>query len=352
MRAVAFDRFGGPEVLHVVERPDPRPGPRDVLVRVEAVSVARLDILTRTGRVPGVVLPRVLGGEHAGVVEAVGSDVRDLAVGTRVVVFPVRTCGDCRWCRGDRADACPARVVLGVQTDGAYAELTAVPRSHVREMPDDLTAVDAAAAAMSGTLAHHQLAEAGAEPGDWVLVQAAGGGLGAVSALLAVRLGLRVIATSRTVDKRVALERHGVDAALDARDPGFAEAVMTLTGGAGVTAALDSVGDPTTFERTLAVLGRTGTVVVAGAGLRDPASETEAGTAAHSPRLDLMRLYVQGQRISALSTSGVERFRAFWPLVEAGFRAPVDRSYPLAEAAAAHRRLERSENFGRVTLTP
>ncbi|HKG37511.1 MAG TPA: alcohol dehydrogenase catalytic domain-containing protein [Conexibacter sp.] len=357
MRAVVFDRFGPPDVLQLVERPDPQPGPGDVVVRVEAASVARLDVFARAGRLPGIALPRVPGGEHAGVVEAVGVDVHDLAVGARVVVFPVLTCGDCRWCRGGRAESCPTRVVLGVHADGSYAELTAVPRTHVREIPDELSAADAAAAAMSGTLAHHQLAEAGAQPNDWVLVQAAGGGLGAVSALLGVHLGMRVIATSRTPQKRARLERLGVVAALDATDhPGFVDAVMELTGGAGVTAALDSVGDPRTFERTLAVLGRTGAVVLAGAGLRDPAADRDDGAGdgalAHSPRLDLARLYVLSQRISALSTSHVERFHAFWPLVEAGFRAPLDRSFPLAEAAAAHERLERNENFGRVTLAP
>jgi len=352
MRAVAFETFGGPEVLHVAELPEPDPGPGEVVVRVEAVSVARLDLLTRAGKLPGIALPRVPGGEHAGVVHAVGAGVEDLAVGARVVVFPVLTCDTCAWCRRGRRESCPNREVLGVHRDGSYAEYARVPRPYVREIPVGLGAVDAAAAAMSGTLAWHQFREAGVRPGDWLLVQAAGGGLGAVTAALGVHAGARVIATSRSPEKRATLERLGVTSALDATGVGFVDAVMELTDGAGVAVAIDNIGSAAIFERTLRVLGRTGIVVLSGAAQSDPGTDGGDGALGRSPHVDLRALYVLGQRIVGLSTSHLGMFNDFWSVVEAGFRAPLDRSFPLAEAVAAHERVERNASFGRVTLIP
>lgn len=344
MKAVVFNEYGGPEVLHETELPEPEPGPDDVLVRVGAVSVGRtLDIAARAGRLPfaKLKLPHVPGAEHAGEVVAAGDRAASrIAVGTRVAVFPVFTCGACAHCAGGRHHACPSLEIMGVHRQGAYAEYTAVPAENVRPVGDELSDVEAAALALSGPVAWHQFEEAGVREGTWLLVQAAGSALGSLTVALGLHRGARVIATSRRVEKRGALEELGVEAALDWADAGFADRVRELTGGAGVEVAIDNIGDEEMFGATLDVLGRAGTVVSSGAFVGG------------SPQVNLRSLYTLSQRVVGLRTANQASVDGLWAEVERGLRPVVDRGFPLTRAAEAHAHVERDENLGRVALVP
>ena len=343
MRAVVFAGFGGPEVLHVRQVPVPPCGPDDVVVRVAAVSVGRLlDLGTRAGRNPFArfTFPHVLGAEHAGTVVAVGAAVSDRRVGDRVAIFPVVSCGECVDCREGFTEACAALEVIGVHRTGAYAEYAVSPAQNAHAVPAGVSPVDAAGLALAGAVAANQLLTVPVKPGDWLLVQGGGSSLGSLTSALAVQRGVRVIATSRSVQKRRMLIDIGVEAALDPLAADFVSAVSTLTDGRGVRAAIDDLGQPDIWVRTLEVLGTRGTLVCSGAFLADG-----------GVHVDLMRLYLRNQRIVGVRTGNAASSRWLWEQVEGGLRPIIDRTFPVARAADAHRYMQANQNSGRVVLT-
>lgn len=343
MRALVFDQFGGPDVLRVAERPTPRPGPEDVIVRVAAVSVGRLlDLETRAGTNPiaRVTFPHVLGAEHSGTVVAVGANVPTSRLGEHVAVFPVLTCGECRDCRAGHTEACFSLRLIGVHREGAYAEYAASPAVNAHVVPAGTTPVDAAALALAGPVAENQLRAASITVGGWVLVQGGGSSLGSLTAALAVSHQARVISTSRSSVKRRQLLNLGVEVALNPTADDFVDAVMAVTGGRGVEVAIDDLGHPAIWDATMQVLATRGTAVTSGAFLG------KSGV-----HLDLMRLYLRSQRIVGVRTGNAASAALLWEQVAAGFRPIVDRTFPISVAADAHRYMESGGHFGRIVLT-
>lgn len=342
MRVMAFDHFGDPDVLQMQEVDTPLPGPGEVAVRVAAVSVGRLlDLSARAGTHPyaRITLPHVLGAEHAGTVAAVGAGVESVRPGDHVAVVPILTCGSCAACAAGALEACESARIMGVHTRGAYAEYTVVPAENALVVPDGVTPVEATALVWSGAVAENQFEQAGLEPGEWVLVHGASSALGSLTAALAVHRGARVIAGTRSAGKRQRLLDLKVEAVVDPTDPGFTEAVRALTGGAGVDLVIDNLGDPEIWTATMAALAVRGRVVTSGAFLGGKVE------------LDLLRLYSRSQRVIGVRSGNLRSARRIFSAVEAGFRPVVDRAFPIAEAAEAHRYLEASANTGRVVLT-
>jgi NADPH:quinone reductase-like Zn-dependent oxidoreductase len=198
--------------------------------------------------------------------------------------------------------------------------------------------VQATALALAGPVAVNQLTRAGFRPEQWVLVQGASSALGSITVALAQHLGGHVIATSRIPAKRERLRALGLDAVLDATEDGFAARVRELTGGRGVDVAIDDLGEPRIWEATMDALAPGGTVVSSGAFLGREVS------------LNLQRLYSLGQCIVGVRTGNLASIPPLWAAVEGGFRPVIDRTFPLADAAAAHRYIESDSNVGRVAL--
>lgn len=343
MRAVVFEEFGGPDVLHVSDLPVPEVGRDDILVRVAAVSIGRLlDLNARAGTHPfaDFRFPHVLGAEHAGTVVQVGADVVSPVVGDHVAVFPVVTCGVCVDCRAGKSEACSDLRIIGVHQPGAYAEYAVSPAGNSHVVPEGISPVDAAALALAGPVAQNQLLAASLDAGDWVLVQGGGSSLGSLTASLAAHHGARVIATSRSAGKREKLRELGVEVALDPTAPDFVDTVMRRSGGRGVRVAIDDLGEPEIWNRTMEVLASRGTVVSSGAFLG------KGGV-----RLDLMRLYLRSQRIVGVRTGNEVSTEILWRQVGRGFRPIVDTTFPAAHAGEAHRYMESDQNMGRVVLT-
>ena len=341
MTAVVFAEFGPPEVLTPVSVPTPQPGPGEVLVQVAAVSVGRLlDITARAGSHPYArfVLPHILGAEHAGVVAAAGPGVAGFEIGDQVAAFPAVACGACDMCLRGYDELCPSLQLIGTHRPGAYAQYVTVPARNLHRVPEGISPVQATAVALAGTVAVNQLTRAGFRPGDWVLVQGASSGLGSVTAALARHLGGRVIATSRVPAKRERLRALGVEAVLDATAEGFTGRVRELTGGRGVEVAVDDLGEPRIWAATMDVLAPGGTVVSSGAFL------------GRQVAVNLQRLYTLGQRVVGVRTGNLASIPPLWTAVERGFRPAIDRSFPLADAPAAHRYVESDSNVGRVAL--
>jgi NADPH:quinone reductase-like Zn-dependent oxidoreductase len=341
MTAVVFARFGPPDVLEPVRVPVPRPGPGEVLVRVAAVSVGRLlDVTARSGSHPFATftLPHILGAEHAGVVAATGPGAEGFAVGERVAAFPVITCGTCESCLRGYDELCPSLQIIGTHRPGAYAQYAVVPARNLHRVPDGISPAEAAALALAGPVAVSQLGRAGFRPGQWVLVQGASSGLGSVTAALAHHLGARVIATSRVPVKRERLATLGIGAVLDATADGFAGQVREITGGRGADIVIDNLGEPRVWSATMDALAPGGTVVSSGAFL------------GHQVTVNLQALYTRGQRIIGVRTASLASIPPLWAEAARGFRPVIDRTFPLEDAALAHKYLENDSNAGRVIL--
>ena len=343
MTAVVLDRHGPPDVLTVREVPTPRAGADEVVVRVGAVGIGRLlDLRARAGAhtFTTLRLPHVLGAEHAGTVVAAGSQVTSVDVGDRVAVFPVVSCGTCASCRRGRQDGCASLEVIGAHRPGAYAEYCVSPARNCRRVPADLGlgVAEAAAMALTGPVAMHQLLASGLRPGHWVFVQGASSGLGALTADLARHLGARVVVASRSPGKRAALAGTGAAAVVDPLADDVAERIRAVTGGQGVDLVVDNLGDPRIWDAGLAALAPFGTVVTSGAFLGGRVS------------LDLGALYLRNQRVLGVRTGTPASAERFWSEVGRGFRTAVDRSFPLSRARDAHAHLERDGGVGRVVL--
>jgi NADPH:quinone reductase-like Zn-dependent oxidoreductase len=344
MRAIVISEHGGPEVLRLVERPDPSPAAGEVLVRVGAAAVNRLDIWVRenVGHAYEANLPLIPGYDVAGEVVAVGEGVTTVAAGDRVFVHCDFSCGRCEYClEGDEA-ACAQYEVLGVSRDGGYAEYVVIPVRNAFSLADSLSFETAAAAGSVYLTAYHMLFSRGdLRPGETVLVTAAGSGVGGAAIALARFAGARVLATASTEAKRQRALEAGVEHAIDYTQPGWASEVRDLTGGRGIDLVIDHVGESAFPDavKTLASLGR---FVIGGA---------SSGTHA---KLDLIDLFAR--QISVIGSSDGTR-RELWEVLrllgEGRIDPPaIETVIPLGRAAEAQELLSTRAHFGRVLLDP
>jgi zinc-binding alcohol dehydrogenase/oxidoreductase len=325
VKAIRIHEDGGPEVLRYEDVADPVAGDGEVLIRLRAASLNHLDLWVRKG-LPSVPKPRILGADGAGVVEALGEGVDGVAVGDAVVINP--------------GLAHDSRVtVLGEHTDGTHAELIAVPAANVYPIPDGLGFEEAAAFPLVFLTAYRMLVtRARVAEGEWVLVWGAGGGVGTAAFSIARALGARTIVTSSSEEKLERLRELGADAALDHGKVDVPAEVKELTGG-GADVVIEHVGEAT-WQRSLASARPGGRIVVCGA------------TSGPNPPAALHRVWWKELTIYGSTMGTKEDFEGVYELVASGRVRPiVDKVFPLAEAAAAHERLEESAQFGKVVLT-
>jgi zinc-binding alcohol dehydrogenase/oxidoreductase len=324
MRAIRIHEDGGPEVLRYEEVPDPVPAPGDVLIRLRAASLNHLDLWVRQGR-PSVPKPRILGADGAGVVEALGEGVGGFDPGDRVVINPGLA-------HGSRI------TVLGEHTDGTHAELVAIPAENVYRVPDGLGFEEASAFPLVFLTAYRMLVrKAQVAEGEWVLVWGAGGGVGTAAFSIAKALGARTIVTSSSADKLARLRELGADAVLDPGEADVAAEVKDLTGG-GADVVIEHVGEAT-WQTSLQAARAAGRVVVCGA------------TSGPNPPASLHRVWWKELTIYGSTMGTKEDFEGAYELVASGRARPiVDRVFPLAEARAAHERLESGDQFGKIVL--
>jgi NADPH:quinone reductase-like Zn-dependent oxidoreductase len=340
MKAVRFHEHGGPEVLHYEDAPDPIAKAGEVIVRVEAVALNHLDLWQRRGmarvRIP---FPHISGADVAGrVVDAPDGSV---APGTRVMLQPGLSCGRCARCLDGRDNECPGYDVLGYQSDGGYAELIRVPAANVVAVPDAIGAVEAAAFPLTFLTAWHMLVtRARLEAGETVLVIGAGSGVGQAAIQIARLHGAQVVATAGTDDKLERARQLGAFAAVNHADADVASSVKRITEGRGVDVVVEHVGTAT-WDASLRSLARGGRLVTCGA------------TTGHDARIDLRFLF--GRQLSLVGSymgRKGELLRAASHFFRGELMPAVDRTYPLAEAADAHRRLESRAGFGKIVLVP
>jgi NADPH:quinone reductase-like Zn-dependent oxidoreductase len=346
--AMVLRTHGGPEVLRreTIDLPDP--GPREVRVRVRAVALNHLDLWTRRG-LPHLKheYPHRLGADIAGTIDALGPGARlsgTLKLGDKVLVSPGVSCGVCAQCLAGKDNLCKSYRILGESTQGGYAQHLNVPDANLlpfpeRPGPEPLSFTDAAAIPLVFLTAWQMLVhKARVQPGQTVLVQAAGSGVSSAAIQIAKLLGARVFATTGT-DAKAERARHlGADHVINYATQDFALECKKLTGKRGVDAVVEHVGGEV-FVKSVLATAWGGRVVTCGA------------TAGFTPALDLRQIFFrQVEVLGSTMGSKADLFDVLTHVAAGKLRPVVDRVLPLWEAAEAHRVLEAREAFGKVVL--
>ncbi|MEO7919330.1 MAG: zinc-binding dehydrogenase [Thermoanaerobaculia bacterium] len=342
MRAAFIERHGTNEVLRVGERPDPSAGPGEVLVRVEAAALNRLDLFVRDG-IPGVpiALPHIPGADGSGLVAALGEGVSGVKVGDAVILQPGLSCGSCEFCRdGDRC-LCIKYRILGEHLSGTLAELIAVPAGNVFARPACLTPQQAAAFPLAALTAWRMIVtRAAVRPGESVLIHGIGGGVATFALQIARLCGASLVIVTSGDEKKLERARAlGADVALDYRDADIGKKVRELTGKRGVDVVVDTTG-AATWMASLTAAAKRGRIVTCGA------------TTGPNPAEELRSIFWKQLTILG-STMGTDaEFSAMLRAVDAGRIVPVvDEVFPLAEVRQAFERLEGGMGFGKVVVT-
>lgn len=335
---------GGPEVLEYTDVADPEPGQADVVVRVEACALNRLDVVQRHGwyQMPGFTLPHIAGMDVAGTVVAVGAAVDSVAVGDRVVVDPsLAGVADGSKLAG-RGDLYGELGVIGATADGGYAELCLVPASHVYPVPDDMPIEHAATFPTCYLTAAHGLFDVGGlSAGETVLIHAAGAGVSVAAIHLAKHAGATVLATAGTDDKCQRALELGADQVLNNRTGDVAGWARGVTHGAGVRMVFDHVGTAL-FGASLFALGVKGRLVNCGNSSGDTATIPSLGYVFHS-----------GISIHGSDPYRPEEFGPVWrTFCEQRFPVVIDSEFALAEAGAAQQKMLSNDVFGKILLRP
>jgi NADPH:quinone reductase-like Zn-dependent oxidoreductase len=342
MKAVVFDRHGGPEVLELREVPDPKPAPGEAVLRVRACGINHLDLWVRAG-LPGleVQMPHILGNDVVGELLELAPDVTSVRVGDRVWVHPTLSCGTCTACRAGDDNLCRQYDVLGRRRNGGYAERVAVPAGNCLSYPGDMPWEQAAAMPLVFLTAWHMLVtRARLREGEDCLVMGASGGVGTAAVQVAKHLGARVIAVAGSWDKLQKLRALGADEVIDHTAMDVTAEARALTNKKGVEVVFEHVGGEV-FEAGVAALAKNGRLVTCGA------------TIGHTATLDLnllfgrhLALYGSWMGTRAESLAVLEQVRA------GRLHAVVDSVLPLDEARRAHERIETRQHFGKVVLVP
>jgi NADPH:quinone reductase-like Zn-dependent oxidoreductase len=336
MKAVRFHQHGGPDVLRFEDAPDPPSNTGDVVVRVRTCALNHLDIWNRRG-VARIKLPHILGADVAG--EIVESPDAELPVGRRVMLQPGLSCGRCEACLDGRDNECPRYDVLGSQSDGGYAEFVRVPAQNVVAIPDAIGFVEAAAFPLTFVTAWHMLVtRARIRPGEDVLVLGAGSGVGQAAIQIAWLHGARVFATAGTEEKLARARELGAFEAINHHTQDFPAEIRRVTNNRGVDIVIEHVGEAT-WDRSLKCLTRGGRLVTCGA------------TTGYKAAVDLRFLFArQYSLMGSYMGTKAELLGAAQFFFSGQLRPAVDRTFALADAAAAQTYLEEGKQFGKVVL--
>lgn len=322
MKAIQIQKYGGPEVLLLVDIPAPAPKPNEVIVKVAAAGINFIDVYFREGRYPSA-LPFISGQEASGTVSEIGSEVKSFQPGDRVAYTSIL---------------------------GAYAEYAAVPADRLVRVPSGISDHQAAAAMLQGMTAHYLVYDTyPLKKGETALVHAAAGGVGLLLVQMAKNIGARVIATAGNEQKAKLAREAGADEVILYAQQDFEEETKRLTEGKGVQVIYDGVGK-TTFDKDLNILHRRGYLVLFGA------------SSGPVPLFDLGKLAQKGSLFITRPTLGSyittheelqHRATDVLNMISKGkLKLRIEHIYPLRDAQQAHRDLEARKTTGKLLLIP
>ncbi len=340
MKAVIFRQHGAPEVLEYTDVPEPQIRANEILVEVKACALNHLDIWVRGG-LPGIEipLPHILGDDVAGVVKQVGELVTWVKAGDEVMVQPGVSCGHCEACLSGNDNFCLEYDIIGYRRDGGYAELVAVPGVNIVPKPAQLSWEEAAALPLVTVTAWHMLVtRAKVQPGETVLVQAAGSGVGSIAIQIAKLRGARVITTASSDEKLVHARELGADETINYTSSDWPKEVRRLTNRQGVDVVVEHTG-AATWPGSIASLKTGGRLVTCGA------------TSGYDGHTDLRQVFYRHLNIlGSFMGSKAELLEAMKFVEQGKIRGVVDRVLPLSEARQAHELIENRAQFGKVVL--
>ena len=341
MRALTLVAYGGLEQLRVQELPEPTiKSPHQVLVRVQAAALNRLDLLVAAG-LPGSNLefPHVVGSDGAGLVERVGESVRQFRQGDRVMINPTLSCGDCPACLEGEHSLCGRLRVVGEHCAGTTAEYIVVPAENLAPVPRAMPWPQAAAFSLATLTAWRMLVtRARLEAGETILIWGIGGGVALAALQIAKLIGTRTIVTSGSDAKLEVARGLGADLVLNHRNADVVAEVRQHTGGRGADVVADSAGEQT-WTDSLRAMKRGGRLVVCGA------------TTGPMVSLDLRRLFWHQWSIMGSTLGNRQEYAEIVGHAAQGRLWPVvDRVVPLAGAIAAFERLQRGEQLGKLVI--
>src|SRR5437868_2799494 len=340
MKAVVFNEHGGPEVLQYVEVEAPTIKANEVLVEVRACALNHLDVWARGG-LPGIKipLPHIPGNDIAGVVREAGDVVTWVKAGDEVMLQPGVSCGHCINCLRGQDNLCPEYDIIGYRRDGGYAELVTAPGVNVVPKPANLSWTEAAALPLVTVTAWHMLiTRANVQPGEDVLIHAAGSGVGSVGIQIAKLRGARVIATASSDEKLAKARELGADETVDYTNADWPREVRRLTAKRGCDVVFEHTGAET-WPGSILSLAKNGRLVTCGA------------TSGYDARTDLRQLFYRHLSLLGSFMGSKAELLDAMKFVERGqIRAVVDRRLPLAEARRAHELMGDRAQFGKLVL--
>src|SRR5216683_805738 len=342
MIATIFKHHGGPEVLEYAQVPEPKIRANEVLIEVKACALNHLDVFVRGG-LPGIriPLPHILGDDISGVVREVGPLVTWVKPGDEVMVQPGVSCGHCAECLRGRDNSCREYDIIGYRRDGGYAELVAVPGVNVIPKPHSVNWEEAAALPLVTLTAWHMLVtRANLQPGEDVLIHAAGSGVGSVAIQIAKLRGARVITTAGSDDKLAKGRELGADETINYTNEDWPKEIKRLTDRKGVDVVFEHTG-AATWQGSISSLKNNGRLVTCGA------------TSGFEGLTDLRQVFYRHLTIlGSFMGSKAELLEAMKFIENGTIRAVVDQELPLAEARRAHELLEKRTQFGKIVLRP
>jgi D-arabinose 1-dehydrogenase-like Zn-dependent alcohol dehydrogenase len=345
MRAMLLHELGGPVTFKEVD--EPRVGPCDAKIRVRAEGMGLTIIIMKA--TPGLVTryPRILGHEVAGEVVEIGSEVRNVKVGDRVVCHFYLTCKVCRFCRSGRETLCENwRGYVGMACDGGYAEYMVVPALNLCHLPENIPFAEASIISDAiATPLHACKEEAKVGPGDNVLVVGAGGGVGIHAVQMAKICGGRVLAADVSREKLEMVKALGADEIIDVKEKDLLQEAKRLTDGKGVDAVLDFVASSQTLEAGFASLATAGRLVILG--FRPPSVFKVEPTFRVDPLVVLSKgLEIHGSRYVSMA----ELIDAVKIVQQGKIKPIITQTFPLEEAERVHQLLQENKITGRAAL--
>lgn len=345
MKAIVFRELGGPGVLRLEEVPIPQPKADEALIQVQACGINRLDILVREGISPTppakIPLPHISGSEVAGKVVALASDKTSIQIGQRVVIAPYLCCGTCRSCLSGEEGTCSNGDILGLFSNGGFAEYVIAPITSLIPIPDDVSSEAAAAVTLSTLTAWHMLVTRGkVQPGEEVLVMAAGSGIGSAAIQIARLCGAHVIATAGSNQKLERARNLGADSVINYSSGVYADEVRRLTDGRGVDVVVEHIG-ASTWDESMRCLAVDGRLLTCG---------TITGKEGH---LNIWDTFVHEYSIIGSNGGNRRELEQILQLVRWGRLKPIIHSiYPLGELIEAQVCLANRSVFGKVLVKP
>jgi NADPH:quinone reductase-like Zn-dependent oxidoreductase len=340
MKAILFYQHGGPEVLEYTDFPTPEPGPNEVLIRLDAAALNRLDLWVRDGW-PGIRLtyPHIPGADGAGVIAGLGENVIEWKLGDRVVINSNMGCGQCQACLAGLDNRCRKWHLLGESTPGTYAQYIVVPAHQILAMPAGIDAHTAAAAALVYHTAWHSLITRGKLGADEsVLVVGASGGVNTASIQIAKWIGAKVFVIGSSGQKLKIAEELGADVLIDrSKEENWSKVINTITNKRGVDVVVDNVGS--TFPMSLRAARVGGRILTVG----------NTG----GPKIEIDNRFIFGKHLSIIgSTMGTKQdfFDVMGLIFTGALKVALDRCYPLSRARAAQQRLANGLQMGKITL--